>query len=128
MLDIFGSFPVGPRRRPTFTPEERRAVYRKDQGKCYLCGARLNSNSFQVDHKTPTDRGGAHRLGNWGAACGGCNARKGNRTVAEYRRWLRQQQAARRPKAPPKPRAAPPRQARSTRGSAEADFYRFFGG
>jgi HNH endonuclease len=51
---------------------------------CYLCDSPLTAGR-QIDHKLPLDRGGAHALSNFGAACPHCNESKGNSTEAEYR-------------------------------------------
>ena len=43
---------------------------------------------FQVDHRTPTARGGKHALGNLAVCCRTCNERKGRLTEAEFRQLL----------------------------------------
>ncbi|TDE33594.1 HNH endonuclease [Actinomadura sp. 6K520] len=86
----FGSFPV-PRvlrlvryvamrwrhgRRP---PWSKRGVYLRDRGRCCYCGGRGNT----IDHVHPRSRGGGDTWENTVLACGRCNNRKGDRTVAE---------------------------------------------
>jgi 5-methylcytosine-specific restriction endonuclease McrA len=43
---------------------------------------------FQVDHRTPTARGGKHALDNLAVCCRTCNERKGRLTEAEFRQLL----------------------------------------
>jgi 5-methylcytosine-specific restriction endonuclease McrA len=43
---------------------------------------------FQIDHRTPTSRGGKHALSNLAVACARCNQIKGKLTEQEYRELL----------------------------------------
>lgn len=69
--------------------EKLRAVFEKTGGFCWYCGVQLQPlGVWEVEHQTPRSRGGSDSLDNLVAACRPCNARKGNRTVDEYRRSL----------------------------------------
>ena len=64
-----------------FTPPQRLAVFRRDQGVCQLrlrCdGARLRWDNWHCDHFTPWSRGGVTSVDNGRAACPTCNLAKG---------------------------------------------------
>jgi hypothetical protein len=71
-------------------------------GVCFYCQIPLIEDSddeqrygqsallMQIDHRTPTSRGGSDRASNRAPSCGPCNGQKHNRTVEEYRHYLRQ--------------------------------------
>jgi 5-methylcytosine-specific restriction endonuclease McrA len=81
-------------RRPTvFTQAERENVklelVARDGGFiCFYCKTPLDS-SYHIDHQNPIGRGGHHELSNLALACLQCNQEKHNKTLEEYRRWLR---------------------------------------
>ena len=67
-------------------------VYEKNVKKygvitCYLCLGKPKKHS--IDHKVPISKGGKHRLPNLGIACLSCNIAKKNRTVKQYKKYLR---------------------------------------
>lgn len=70
-------------------------TYYKEQIKlgtcyCYLCGRMIKDESdFNIDHMTPTSRGGQNEASNWRASHRVCNSQKGALTYDEYREWLR---------------------------------------
>jgi 5-methylcytosine-specific restriction endonuclease McrA len=64
----------------------RQGVMNRDGHGCGYCGGEAST----IDHVTPRSRGG--KKNSWlktVAACGGCNQRKGDRTVAEAGMRLR---------------------------------------
>lgn len=69
----------------------RNALFARDRHRCQYCGDPAST----IDHVHPRARGGEHRWENVVAACGPCNNRKGDRTLAELGWTL-----ARPPKAP----------------------------
>ena len=93
-------------RRVSFRSPRRQAVWRKTSGGCFYCGLQLvgdglgylsryggtwlpvSSSWMEIEHKEPRCKGGSNRQANLEPACGSCNARKGGKTVHEYRRWL----------------------------------------
>lgn len=40
-------------KRKKFTQEERKAIYRKTKGHCYICGEFVEFESFEIEHKKP---------------------------------------------------------------------------
>ena len=64
---------AGPRREPI--PEDvRRAVFRRDGGRCAACGS---DELLQFDHVIPVAMGGASALENLQLLCAPCNRDKG---------------------------------------------------
>jgi 5-methylcytosine-specific restriction endonuclease McrA len=61
----------------------RRAVYERDQGRCYLCGKAVEPDHWHLEHIVPVARGGSHCYGNVAVACPECNWRKGCRPLAK---------------------------------------------
>lgn len=59
----------------------RESILERDGFLCRYCGGPANT----VDHVLPVDKGGTHDRSNLVAACGTCNASKGNRTLQEWR-------------------------------------------
>jgi 5-methylcytosine-specific restriction endonuclease McrA len=68
--------------RPSWS---RRAVLRRDRGRCAYCGGAATT----VDHVLPRSRGGADSWLNTVAACARCNHRKSDRTPREAGMSLR---------------------------------------
>lgn len=65
--------PAGPRRAPV--PEEvRRAVFRRDGGRCAVCGS---DELLQFDHVIPVALGGSSAAENLQLLCAPCNRDKG---------------------------------------------------
>lgn len=65
----------------------KRGVYQRERGKCGYCGGRGNT----IDHIIPQSRGGLSTWENTVLACGPCNNRKGDRTLAQTGLRLRVQ-------------------------------------
>lgn len=73
---------------------KRKEVFNKTSGRCWYCGVDLfdfgfdmGSNSFEIDHATPTSKGGSDSLYNLLPACRKCNREKGDKTLEEYRNY-----------------------------------------
>lgn len=49
----------------------------------------LNIFSDRIDHKVPISKGGTHVKSNLGVACISCNIGKKDRSVKQYKRYLR---------------------------------------
>jgi hypothetical protein len=58
----------------------RTMVFARDRHVCAYCGGRFSAASLEMEHVTPSSRGGATIWQNVVAACRACNQRKGNRT------------------------------------------------
>lgn len=63
-------------KRKKFSVKERKSVYRKTHGHCYLCGKFVDFDSFEMDHKIPLSKGGTNELSNVFCACHCCNTIK----------------------------------------------------
>lgn len=79
------------------TPKLIEAKWEAGDKSCILCGAPIDPtlkaphrHSRTIEHLTPIARGGRHDLDNIAFAHYGCNARKQDRTLEEYREWLKQ--------------------------------------
>jgi 5-methylcytosine-specific restriction endonuclease McrA len=56
---------------------------------CYLCGKPiLKIQDYNIDHKTPSSRGGADAPSNWMPVHRSCNIEKGALTIDEYRQFI----------------------------------------
>ena len=60
------------------------ALYSKP---CFYCGS---TNSIEIDHIIPIDRGGTHGIGNLASSCSACNRSKSNKTITEWKKWKKQ--------------------------------------
>jgi 5-methylcytosine-specific restriction endonuclease McrA len=54
---------------------------------CHYCGTDV-TEYYELEHKTPLQRGGLHVISNLTKSCGYCNEHKGTMTEDEYRKWL----------------------------------------
>lgn len=72
-----------PRRR--MNPEERRAIWERENRRCGYCGLKIGINEVTIDHKIPISRGGPDCLDNMICCCKGCNEYKSDRTIEEFR-------------------------------------------
>ncbi len=79
------------------TPKLIEAKRESGDKTCVLCGDPIDPTlkaphnmSRTIEHLTPIARGGRHDLDNIAFAHYGCNARKQDRTLEEYREWLKQ--------------------------------------
>ena len=62
----------------------RAEVFARDAYRCVYCGETFPPEELTVDHVQPRVRGGDRSGGNLVTACGGCNTRKGHRSVAAF--------------------------------------------
>lgn len=63
----------------------KKGVLERDHFRCGYCGR----TALTIDHVVPRSRGGRNAWSNTVAACGDCNQRKGDRTIAEAGMKLR---------------------------------------
>ena len=63
-----------PRRRGVLTDEVKQYVWRRDEGKCVLCGSR---DRLEYDHIIPYSMGGSDTARNIQLLCERCNRSKG---------------------------------------------------
>ena len=68
-------------------------LYGVQRGNCIGCGLHYHAKDFHIDHITPRSQGGTDDLDNLQLLCGHCNSTKGNSTMDELRRRLKEQNA-----------------------------------
>jgi HNH endonuclease len=63
----------------------KKAVFERANSLCEYCYSQMgfSTQSFEIEHITPTSKGGTDDLENLACACGGCNAHKSNKTHAK---------------------------------------------
>jgi 5-methylcytosine-specific restriction endonuclease McrA len=69
-------------------PVSRLNIINRDGYICYLCKRQIGKRELVLDHVIPLARGGPHSEDNLRVACRFCNARKGDKLVAECA-WLK---------------------------------------
>ncbi len=88
--------PTGPKRLLSDRDLKRKALYDAQDGLCWYCGEILRADHMHgsagrptnIEHQTPSSRGGSNNDDNLVLACVPCNGRKATKTVEEYRRHL----------------------------------------
>lgn len=71
-------------------PIDVELLYKRDNGRCYLCGEPITFEEMVQEHKIPlsrTELNPSHTYDNLGVSCQACNMSKGNKTVEEYLEW-----------------------------------------
>ncbi|MBQ6995600.1 MAG: HNH endonuclease [Lachnospiraceae bacterium] len=63
-------------KRKKFSQMERKRIYQKTKGHCYLCGEFVDFDVFQVEHRIPLAKGGTNDFSNLFPACNCCNSMK----------------------------------------------------
>lgn len=61
-------------------------ISRLKNNSCFFCGS---YESIEIDHVIPISRGGRHSIGNLMTLCRSCNRRKSNKTIIEFRMWMK---------------------------------------
>ncbi|MDH5099762.1 HNH endonuclease [Lactobacillus kefiranofaciens] len=66
-------------------------IYKRDHGICYICGKKLNLDTYYndplaptIEHVIPIIKGGTHTWDNVKLACRECNTAKGSKLSQEY--------------------------------------------
>ena len=65
----------------------RHRLYGEQEGICTGCQEQFTFTVMVIDHKLPKSKGGGDDLENLHMMCFGCNAQKGDKTMAEWRAW-----------------------------------------
>lgn len=60
-------------KRKSFSASDRKKIYQKTKGHCYLCGEFVDYDSFEIDHRIPLAKGGTNDLSNLFCSCHCCN-------------------------------------------------------
>lgn len=68
---------------PVQTKNKKTRIYEASNGICYLCGEKLDKNSFNLDHIVPISRGGKNNEANLRATHIKCNSEKGDKFITE---------------------------------------------
>lgn len=78
-----------------FTKEQRAEIFSKTNGCCCYCGKALNPfKEMDVEHVDPRNNGGSNAIENLYMSCPSCNRRKQDKTLEQYRMWLKEQTCA----------------------------------
>ena len=62
--------------RKKFSQEQRKMIYEKADGRCQLCGRKIEFEYATLDHVIPLSQGGIDSLDNIQLACESCNRQK----------------------------------------------------
>jgi 5-methylcytosine-specific restriction endonuclease McrA len=73
----------------TKVPFSKRNIMVRDDFKCSYCGKTGAEAILTIDHILPKSKGGKSTWENCVTACKACNARKGNRSCAEARMYVK---------------------------------------
>lgn len=69
--------------RRVFTDYEKKTVYAKCNGKCCICGKKIDFLDMTIDHKIPLSKGGTNEMSNLQLSCEPCNRIKNSMTMPE---------------------------------------------
>jgi len=69
-------------------PKLRRAILRREAGRCFYCLREIRGRAVVFDHVVPRARGGGNSYRNIVACCQPCNAGKSRRSAADFLRIL----------------------------------------
>ena len=64
----------------------RRHVWQRDKGICWLCRKPVDFEKMHLDHVTPVSKGGAHTHANVRTSCAHCNIGKKDRIISKEKR------------------------------------------
>ncbi len=60
-------------RNYSLTKKERLEIWKKTDGKCHICGEKIDNNNFEADHVKAFSSGGDNKIDNFLASCSTCN-------------------------------------------------------
>ena len=61
----------------------KKMLWKRDEGKCQYCSAKVSISSATIDHVIPRSRGGKETWCNLVIACSKCNSKKGSSLTTE---------------------------------------------
>lgn len=67
----------------THTEQDLQEQYKRQGGKCYYCGCKLDDN-WHIEHVIPLSRGGSNDIANIVCSCPSCNQSKHNKLPHEW--------------------------------------------
>lgn len=73
---IYQDSDSGKIKRKNFSVNDRKNIYRKTNGCCYLCGEFVDFDSFEIEHEMPLAKGGTNNFSNLYCSCHTCNTMK----------------------------------------------------
>lgn len=76
------------------TKEQQREIWDKTGGTCCFCGKALNpfeKKGYTYEHIQPQTKNGSHETENLYPCCEHCNSQKQNKTLTEYREYMKKQ-------------------------------------
>lgn len=73
---IYQDSDTGKIKRKNFSANDRKNIYRKTNGCCYLCGEFVDFDSFEIEHQIPLAKGGTNDISNLYCSCHICNTMK----------------------------------------------------
>lgn len=76
------------KKEPKIWKNLSRIVLERDSFTCLYCGQ--VGGKLEIDHMQPFSRGGSDELSNLTTSCQTCNRRKHDKTVEEFKSWLRE--------------------------------------
>ena len=88
-------------------PVDIETLWKRDRGRCCVCGHRVPLELATVEHLKPVSRGGEHVGANLAVSHARCNSRKGARTLAELRARQAAQKARGLRRTPLRPKPKP---------------------
>lgn len=65
-------------KRKQYTTEQRKIIYQRANGRCQLCGRKIEYEDMSLDHIVPLSWGGADEMENLQCTCFPCNKFKSN--------------------------------------------------
>lgn len=71
-------------KRKQYSENQRKIIYQRADGRCQLCGRKIEFNNMTVDHIIPISKGGSNDMDNTEATCFPCNQFKSNIFPAEF--------------------------------------------
>lgn len=74
--------------RQYITPEKRKIIYEKFNGRCAYCGKKIEYKDMQVDHLMPLRLGGDDNIKNLMPTCRSCNHYKRANTLDGWRKMI----------------------------------------
>lgn len=64
-------------KRKTYSPDVKKLLYIKADGRCELCGKKILLEDISIDHRIPLSKGGEDDVSNLACTCDTCNKMKG---------------------------------------------------
>ncbi len=110
LIDRATNFFLRPKEYKKPTPKEKKNIqdklYKRQKGKCKLCGETFGIRHLELDHIIPWKEYGSEAMTNKQLLCSSCNKIKGTGTMAQARKKLKEKYGVK-PKTKSKPKKKP---------------------